>query len=208
MTFPPQSCTDLSPMPTSFFPGKSSLLCVSSFHLPTIHHSHFSAHIHAALVRMCPPSHPGTLILQRVIMMLCPLISLSNPQSNVSHTQTHTRMHSHRQRITNNKLYKRSFLLSLSVCFFTLCLTLALLGTPAVILVFLTDYSSCSPYRFPPWPRQPINLLTDKTLPGPSHGGHRCELMLADHTRLNAAGPLCSQCLPVALPFIQTTETV
>lgn len=35
-------------LPTSLFPCKSSLLHVNPFHLPTIHHTHFSTHKHTS----------------------------------------------------------------------------------------------------------------------------------------------------------------
>ncbi len=90
----------------------------------------------------------------------------------------------------------------------SLSLTLALLGTPAVIPVFLTDYSSCSSYRSSPSPHQPINLLPIKPSLLPGRGGQRCSLMLmfADHTGLNTAGRWRSRCLPVARPSVQTTD--
>lgn len=49
----------------------------------------------------------------------------------------------------------------------SLSLTLALLGTPAVIPVFLTDYSSCSSHRSPPSPQPANKSPPDKTLTGP-----------------------------------------
>lgn len=89
-----------------------------------------------------------------------------------------------------------------------LSLTLALLDTRAVIPVVLTDYSSCSSYRSPSLPHHPINLLPIKPWLNPGCSSQWCELMLifTDHTGLNTAGRWRSQCLPVAHPFIQTTD--
>ena len=143
MTARPHSCSNSSPITASLFACDSLLLHVSSFNLPTIHHSHFSAHTHL-MSRMCSPNIPET------------------------HKGSGTAgpYHSHSNGLKDRK------------CDVFLSLTLAMLGTPAVIPVILTDYSSHSSSRSPSSPHYPINLL----------GGavRRCSLIIQGWTQQDA----------------------
>lgn len=104
MAFPSHSVSDLSLIPTSLFPCKSSLLHVSSFYLPTIHHSHFSTHTNAS----CPGSvhHPASqkpsFSKGSLWKELSPL-SLSSPELYVTHTHRITKKYSSVKKTLNLK---------------------------------------------------------------------------------------------------------
>lgn len=167
----PSFCSNLSPIPTSLFPCKSLLLHVSYFHLPTIHHSHIPAHIRTSRQNMSSQASQNPSSLK----------GRYGRSYSMSRSSSHT--HTQRRRVKSKSSKHPLPSLSLSP-------TLALLGTPAVISVFLTDYPSRSSYRSPALP-QPANKSTpDKTLADPGHCGQRCEmtLMFPDHTELNTAG--------------------
>ena len=136
----------------------------------SITHTHTHTHTHTLMSRMCPPSLPETLILWRVI-------TAGVGQSGViCHTHTHTHPHTHTDTQTQSYRQRHSLNISSSPLplRLSLSLTLALLDTPAVIPVFLTDYSSCSSYRSPPSPQPANKSPPDKTLTGPGAGGRWC----------------------------------